>query len=82
MRRLLLSEEGAAEGCGELDGYAPSPAWAEQLGDNLLMRWQERNVPLENRLLRIRSAADRLVPYLALALVLLCAAAAWYTSRL
>ncbi|MBE7005476.1 MAG: hypothetical protein E7425_14560 [Ruminococcaceae bacterium] len=68
--------------CAELAAWEPSPAWAEQLGDNLLMRWQERNVPLENRLLRIRSAADRAVPWLALAAVLFCVAAAWYTARL
>ena len=67
---------------GELLALSPAPAWEEQLGDNLLLRCQERNVPLENRLLRIRSAADRAVPYLALAVVLLCAAAVWYVTRL
>ncbi len=60
---------------------APSGAWASQLPDDLLLHWQERNVPLENRLLRIRSAADRLVPILALAAALLCASAVWYAGR-
>ncbi len=78
----LTAEEDAEALCGELAEIASAGAWGEQLADNVLMRWQERNVPLENGLLRFRSAADRLVPYLALAALLLCAAAVWYTSRL
>jgi len=82
VEKWLAGEAGAQALCAELADAAPSGAWAEQLGDDLLMRWQERNVPLENKLLRIRSAADRLAPILALAAVLLCLAAVWYTARL
>ncbi len=78
----LAAEEDAEALCAELAAVAPAGAWGVQLADNVLMRWQERNVPLENALLRFRSAVDRLVPYLALAAALLCAAAVWYTSRL
>lgn len=80
LERRLAAEETEAL-CAELRALAPPPMWSEQLGDDLLMRCEERNVPLENRLLRIRSAADRLVPLLALAALLLCAAAVWYTGR-
>lgn len=82
VEKWLAAEKGAHALQAESDALAPAPAWEEQLDDNLLMRCQERNVPLENALLRFRSAADRLVPYLALAAALLCAAAVWYTSRL
>ena len=82
LEKWLAAENGAPEAIAALDALAPHGAWAEQLGDSVLMRWQERNVPLENALLRFRSAVDRLVPYLALAVLLLCAAAVWYTARL
>ncbi len=82
VEKWLAAGDGAEDAYTELQAFEPSPAWAEQLDDNLLMRWQERNVPFENGLLRFRSAADRLVPYLALAAVLLCLAAVWYTARL
>lgn len=82
VEKWLAADGGAREAVAALAAFAPPGAWDEQLGDDLLMRWQERNVPLENALLRFRSAADRLVPYLALAALLLCAAAVWYTSRL
>ena len=81
LEKWLAADAGAREAIAALDAFAPQSAWEEQLADHVLMRWQERNVPLENALLRFRSAADRLVPYLALAAVLLCAAAVWYTSR-
>lgn len=50
--------------------------------DEIYLRFQERSVGLENRLLRIRSTLDRLVPWLALGVLLLCAAAALYTAGL
>ena len=81
VEKWLAADGGAREAVAALDAFAPRGAWEEQLPDNLLMRWQERNVPFENALLRFRSAADRLVPYLALAAALLGAAAVWYTSR-
>lgn len=80
VEKWLAADAFAQEAVAALEAFAPPPAWDEQLADNVLMRWQERNVPLENALLRFRSAADRLVPYLALAALLLCAAAVWYTS--
>lgn len=82
VERWLAADDGAREAVAALDAFAPQGAWEEQLADNVLMRWQERNVPVENALLRFRSAMDRLVPYLALAALLLCAAAVWYTARL
>lgn len=81
VERWLAADSGAREAIADLGAFAPPDAWWEQLADHVLMRWQERNVPLENALLRFRSAADRLVPYLALAAVLLCVAAVWYASR-
>lgn len=48
--------------------------------DEIYLRFQERSVGLENRLLHLRSTLDRLAPWLALAVVLLCAAAAAYTA--
>ena len=82
VEKWLAAERDAREAVAALGAFAPESAWEEQLGDNVLMRWQERNVPLENALLRFRSVADRLVPYLALAVLLLCAAAVWYTAQL
>ncbi len=61
---------------------APPAVWISQLSDDLLMHCQERNVPLENRFMRIRSAADRIVPFLALAAILFCASAVWYAGRM
>ena len=55
---------------------------ASQLSGRLAMRFQERNVPLENRLRDIRAWIDHIVIWLAGAIILLCAAAVWYTSRL
>ena len=81
VEKWLAADGGAREAVAALADYAPEGPWEEQLADNVLMRWQERNVPFENALLRFRSAADRLVPYLALAAVLLCVAAVWYASR-
>ena len=82
VEKWLAADRGAQEAVAALGAFAPPDAWEEQLADNVLMRWQERNVPFENALLRFRSTADRLVPYLALAVLLLCAAAVWYASRL
>ena len=81
VEKWLAADAFAQEAVAALEAFAPPDSWDEQLADNVLMRWQERNVPLENALLRFRSAADRLVPYLALAALLLCAAAVWYASR-
>ncbi|MBO4915673.1 MAG: hypothetical protein J5449_10775 [Oscillospiraceae bacterium] len=66
----------------ELDAIEPQAPWADQLGGKLLMHWQEHNVPLKNKLHRLRSAADHLAPYFALAVVLFCIIAIWYTSKL
>lgn len=50
--------------------------------DAVYMRFSERNVPLENRLRKFRRAVDNLVPWLALLVIALFAAAALYTANL
>ena len=81
VERFLAAEAEPDALCADILALSPAPAWEEQLGDDLLMHCQERSVPFENRLLRIRSALDRAVPYLALAALLLCAAAVWYSAH-
>ena len=80
--KLLKTEESFATDAFEEDMnvFVPKTAWLSQLGDDVLLRYQERSVPFENRLLRLRSRIDRAVPYAALAAALLCAAAVIYSS--
>ena len=91
-----LSEAECAALVGSQAIRVPDPASAAQeyasitLGENragvlldeIYLRFQERSVGLENRLMHIRSTIDRLVPWLALGVLLLCAAAAIYTAGL
>ena len=60
----------------------PDTFFTETFYDDLLLRFEERSVGVENRLRRIRLFADRAIIWIALAIVLLFAAAAIYTSRL
>ena len=79
--KLKTEESFAADAFEEdMNVFVPKTAWLSQLGDDVLLRYQERSVPFENRLLRLRSCIDRAVPYAALAAALLCAAAAIYSS--
>lgn len=91
-----LSEAECAALVGKQAIRVPDPASAAQeyavvsLGENqaavlldeVYLRFQDRSVGLENRLLHIRSTMDRLAPWLALGVLLLCAAAAIYTANL
>jgi len=67
--------------CRQIQALPLDEAWLEQLEDDLLLRLRERNIPLENRLLRLRSRFYRLVPWLALFVLLFCVAAVWYSAR-
>jgi hypothetical protein len=49
--------------------------------DKLVMRFDERSVGVENRLLRARSTMDRLVPWIALALLALGLVAVWVAAK-
>ena len=71
-----------ARAAGEYAALTLGEDRAGVLLDEIYLRFQERSVGLENRLLRIRSTLDRLVPWLALGVLLLCAAAALYTAAL
>lgn len=55
---------------------------AQQMLSEIYLRFEERNVPLENRLRDIRYWWDHAVIWIAVAIILLFAAAAWYTSRI
>ena len=90
-----LSEAESAALVGAQSIRVPDPAAAareyavltlgeDQAGvllDEIYLRFQDRSVGLENRLLRIRSTMDRMAPWLALGVLLLCAAAAVYTAN-
>jgi hypothetical protein len=59
----------------------PTEDFADELMDWVVMRFDQRSVGVENRLLRLRSAMDRLAPWLALAILVLGLAAVWVASR-
>lgn len=65
-----------------VSGIAPDPEWAEGLLDELYFRFEERSVGVENRLRDLRLNVDRAVPWVALAVILLCVAAVLYTASL
>lgn len=52
------------------------------LSDKLYVRFSERNVAFETRMLDMRHRFDRIVPYLALGVLLLFAFAVYYTSTM
>lgn len=70
----------STEAFDQLDELEPRADWAERLSDEIFLRFSERSVRFENRLLRIRSAADRAMPWIGLAIAAFCAAAVWYSS--
>lgn len=74
-RRSPLTPEDAAS-------IVPDHETSSQLSDDLYMRFEERNVRLENRLRDIRLFMDQSILRIALAILGIFAAAAFYTSRL
>lgn len=60
----------------------PDEAFTAQFADSVYVRFEERNVGLENRLRQMRFKLDRAILWIAFAIILLFAAAAFYTSRL
>jgi len=73
--------EEVKEALDQLSVFDPKTDWLDRLGDDVLLRYEERSVPFENKLLRLRSAIDRAVPYIAALVVLICIAAIWYTAK-
>lgn len=67
---------------GAIASIIPPENGSAQLSSEIYLRFEERNVPLENRLRNIRFLWDRAVVWIALAVVLLFAAAAYYTANL
>jgi hypothetical protein len=60
----------------------PDSETADQISDELYLRFEERSVGLENRLRRIRLFMDHAILWIAMGILALCAAAVFYTSRL
>lgn len=60
----------------------PDYETSSQISDDLYMRFEERNVELENRLRNIRLSMDRAILWIALGILGIFAAAAFYTSGL
>lgn len=83
-RAQRLARPGRAYDSRTLAGAAaaivPDPAWEEGLLDDLYFRFSERSVAVENRLMGLRFAVDRAIPWIALGILLLCAAAVLYTG--
>ena len=67
--------------CRLIQAVPLDEAWLEQQEDDLILRFQGRNIPFENRFLRLRSQFYRLVPWLALLILLFCVAAMWYSAH-
>jgi hypothetical protein len=60
----------------------PDSETADQISDELYLRFEERSVGLENRLRSIRLFMDHAILWIAMGILVLCAAAVFYTSRL
>lgn len=83
-RARALSERAARDRREELavqvGAMAPDGAWLDELPDDVYLRFQERSVGFENKYRLFRLGFAKAAPWLALAVVLLCAAAVWYTA--
>lgn len=66
----------------ELRVICPDPEDSAQISDELYLRFEERNVSLENRLRDLRLSLDRAIPWIAVGILVLFAAAAAYTAHL
>jgi hypothetical protein len=60
----------------------PDSETADQISDELYLRFEERSVGLENRLRSIRLFMDHAILWIALGILILFAAAVFYTARL
>lgn len=65
-----------------VEAILPDGAWFDDLAGDVYLRFHERSVGFENGYRRFRLGFAKAAPWLALAVVLLCAAAVWYTSTL
>ncbi len=65
-----------------ISSVSPAEDGEAQMLSEIYLRFEERNVPLENKLRDIRSWWDHSVIWIAAAILLLFAAAAWYTARI
>ncbi|MCI9360813.1 MAG: sigma-70 family RNA polymerase sigma factor [Hungatella sp.] len=74
-RSSFLSPDDAAS-------IIPDYETSSQVSDDLYLRFEERNVKLENRLRDMRLSMDRAIGWIALGILGLFAAAAFYSSRL
>lgn len=72
----------AAQWRDTIASIRPAADGASQMSSQIYLRFEERNVPLENRLRRIRLWLDQAVIWIAVAIVLLFAATAYYTAGL
>lgn len=66
----------------EVRAIMPDRNFTLQFGDSVFLRFEERSVGLENRLRQFRLAADRAVPWIAVGILILFAAAVIYTAGL
>lgn len=76
------ARDGRRELADQVEAMVPDGAWLDALPDDVYLRFQERSVGFENKYRRFRLGFAKAAPWLALAVVLLCAAAVWYTSTL
>lgn len=74
-RLSFLSSDDAAS-------IIPDYETSSQISDDLYMRFEERNVKLENQLRDMRLSMDQAIGWIALGILGLFAAAAFYSSRL
>ena len=65
-----------------LDDITPDAAFSQALLDDVYLRFSERNVPFELKLRRFKRRLDRIVIYVAAAIVIVCIAAILYTANL
>lgn len=82
IKKLLGNTAICPHGTDSFSGIIFDTGNQDWLTDQVYMRFEERNVGLENKLLNIRSTMDRAVPWIAVGILVFFAAAAWYTAQL
>lgn len=81
-RLLSLSARGVSLSQEDMASITPDYETSSQIEDALYMRFEERNVKLENRLRDIRLFMDQAILWIALGLLGILGAAAYYTAGL